>query len=1152
MRAIIQIRLIREAGLAMMIKKRLKMNIKRTVFSCFFVILSVFSGVLAPLMSTADVFAEPNTAEEVTTENIEAGETGDTENNEGGESVTTATTKELQAATDKDCQDSLGGLAWLVCPTTGKIAEAVGWLYEKLQDILEIKPVSMEDGTPIYEIWKYCLSVTNIVFIIFLLVVIYSQITGIGINNYGIKKVLPKLIITAVLVNLSFLICTLAVDISNIVGSGLRDVFASIEESVVAGMASDVTNAANTAGDLSREAKLSYASMYSSLSGGAALAIGAGAIAFETGAIWMLIPVVLGAIVAVVSGIITIALRQAVVALLIMISPLAMVAYILPNTEQWFKKWKQLLLKMIIFYPMFSLLFGASSLAGFAIMASAQDGFGVLLGVAVQIFPLFFSWSLMKMSGTMLGTINAKMQGLAAKPLATNRAWADAQRLSSKQKHLASNRAYTPSLRLVQFMSDRRISRDADMAENMETVKNRALASNAEKHYDKNGRPTKDGERAYEAQARNMHYQQVILRDKNNMNKGLGQLTAVKNGSSVAQRARLRALDNANVLAADALKAEQARGEKIDYENAMGFHKRMEDAVNAHFDGQYGNLRDDKTGKLIYKRHFNGDAKQESEAAARYRAVAEVMEGNVADVQYVAATAAHGYDTQKKIIETKMQKYFEYTPPTKDVEYRLGELTKSRDAVANIDSIIPGLRVLNQRGDTDLVREQLENVLSHGVDLGSHASQSLASFLMFEVKDNDPFLRRFGKYINLETANVYNSNKRKIMNVTLDEYVKGYHEGEVDLITDDNPTGIMKAKKNMQQLLEGTSLDGMERTAMKNLDDMLKKAYTDDNGLNITNYLEQRKKIEEAMAPQFISASLKYLSGSEQLKSMVSFLTGYDGDGKARWEKGGDLAGARDEAEEYFRERTIDYLSAQTPAQLLNSRSDYKNALIKHLARQYQVSKPEEWWHEDAVKEREEYMAELEDIQTRYADSGLSEEDIMKKRSKDMYDLEEKMFGAEMRRILGEPGKLKQIYKSRTSGAANNAKDWFRYAVLLDDEEKLLKQVKQFATEKRRKEVAKQGGDPNDPRNYRHLVYDENDMEEYLARMSELRSEIRDESTEEFYRQTRAMLKEWFTDAEIVKKYEDYYKSGNFLGNDDLYSFLKELLGDLGNYPGND
>ena len=314
-----------------------------------------------------------------------------------------------------NCKSSLGALGWLVCPTTGKIAEAVDWLYGKIEEFLVVSPISTEDGSPIYEIWKYCRGVTNIVFIIFFLIVIYSQITGLGISNYGIKKSLPKLIIAAILVNLSFLICSIAVDVSNIVGNSLRGLFVSVEQATVSASVAEV-------------GPVSLSSVFTALTGGTALAVGAGMIAFDFGMIWMLIPVALGAIVAVVTGLITIALRQAVVALLIMISPLAMVAYMLPNTEQWFKKWKNLLTKMLVFYPVFSLLFGASSLAGFAIIMSAKDGFGLLLGIAVQIFPLFFAWSLMKMSGTFLGAINSRLNGLAATPLAANRGWAARRR----------------------------------------------------------------------------------------------------------------------------------------------------------------------------------------------------------------------------------------------------------------------------------------------------------------------------------------------------------------------------------------------------------------------------------------------------------------------------------------------------------------------------------------------------------------------------------------------------------------------------------------------------------------------------------------------------------------------------------------------------
>ena len=435
----------------MIAKKFSKNRLIKAIFGCLFAIMGLFSVVVPAGVVYAEdvepVHVETNTDvdEEETSEETEE---IDDETEVIEENKETEETPQTVQTTGASCDDSLGGLGWWVCPQTGKIAEAVDWLYEKIESVLVINPIEAKDGSPIYEIWKYTKGLTNIVFIIFMLVVIYSQLTGVGISNYGIKKTLPKMIVVAILINLSFIICSLAVDVSNIVGNGLRGLFTSIEMSTLRTM------------EVSDGMYVSMAEMYASMAGGTALAIGATVIGFETGAIWMLIPVVLGAVVAVASGLITVALRQAVVTLLIMISPLAIVAYMLPNTEQWFKKWKQLFIKMLVFYPMFSLLFGASSLAGWAIIASAKDGFWLLLGVAVQIFPLFFSWSLMKMSGTFLGTINAKMHGLAAKPLAANRTWAESRRMNRRANTLANG--VTPSARLMQYLDKRRALREED------------------------------------------------------------------------------------------------------------------------------------------------------------------------------------------------------------------------------------------------------------------------------------------------------------------------------------------------------------------------------------------------------------------------------------------------------------------------------------------------------------------------------------------------------------------------------------------------------------------------------------------------------------------------------------------------------------------
>ena len=1083
--------------------------------------------------------------------------------------------------TSVSCKDSLGSLGWLVCPSTGKITEAVDFLYDKIEDILVINPVKREDGSPIYEIWKYFQGTTNILFTAFLLVIILSQITGIGITNYGIKKALPKLIIAAVLVNLSFYICSLAVDVSNIFGDGLRGLFESIETSTSVGM------------EMGGASGAQLSEMYSAMAGGTAMTVAGVAVAFETGAIWMLIPLALGALVSVVIGLITIAMRQAVVTLLIMIAPLAMIAYILPNTEQWFKKWKHLLFQMLIFYPAFSLLFGASSLAGWAIIISSNNGFGILIGTAVQIFPLFFSWSLMKMSGTVLGTINSKLSGLASGVLGGVRGWAGSHRELSRQRHLASRDAYTPSLKLQQFLSDRKIMRDEETKEYANTVKNRGLAYAAMRNYKRDGvTPSKEGEEAYEAQARNAEYSRKVLRHKNDMNKGLGQLEALKENGTFMQRARIDKLDVENIEAFDSLKMEQARGERIDYANAKGYHKRMEDAINAHMDEKNAKVINKNTGALMdnteYKRHFAGNRMLENQARARYANLSKIMEGSVQDAQYAAAAAAHSYETQNKIMATNMQSYMTLTPPTKDLTYRLDELIGSHDAASEIDAIIPGLRVLNMRGDTDLVKQQIDNILDKnlggGIQLGTHASQALASFLMFEVKDNDPWLRRFGKYINLETARAYNANDRKNLDLTYEEYIKGYH---MELNPATGQMEPMYAKKGMKELLEGTSLDNIERTALSNFDDSLKKAYTyvgadGKSHLDVEEYFRKREEIQTAVGPQFISASLKYLSGSEQLTSAVKFLTGYgkkqkteayvdasgttrsrvavDANGEpiyewvASWENSKDFADNPEMARKYFQKKSLQYLGDQTPSQILGLRSDYYDPLLNHLSSAYEEADTDDW-DDESREEHEKYIRELADIQTRYGD--LPADEAKKKREADIKKLKNEMAGAQIRQLLDSKGKLNQIYRTRRSGAANNAKDWLRkwldldnevsITVKLENDKRKLKEEYEKAKEAAQKKTSA-GDTPEDDTN-NNRIYTETDMASFVSDIEDMWHDLRDEDDEIFYEDSLDYIEKTLgKDAFIVAQYKQFRKNDPYADSHMMKEFLTDLLNDIENY----
>ena len=1182
-----------------MAKKCFRNRVKQAFLRYFFAILSIFVAVaslgVGTVVNSETVYAEPDEPSAVDApadEKTDDGKTDDLDKNNDGK-------------LDK-CQDGLGSIAWLVCPTTNTVAQAVDWLYKQIEDLLVVNPVEAKDGAPIYEIWKYCRGVTNVVFIIFLLVVIYSQLTGIGVSNYGLKKALPKLIVAAVLVNLSFLICQVGVDLSNIIGNGLRGLFTNVEMSVVSTM--------EVSEDALVDARLTYAHMYNAVAATAAGAGLAAGLSFESGSIWMLIPIVLGAIVAVASGLITIALRQAVVALLVMISPLAIVAMILPNTENLFKRWRKLLVQMLVFYPMFSLLFGASALAGFAIMASAKDGFWLMLGMAVQVFPLFFSWKLMSMSGTFLGTVNAKMRGWAARPVAASRAFADSKRQEARVKHL-TRQAYTPSLALRQFMENKRIAREAEIEENRAELKERGLAFRAASHYDKTGAATKEAAREEEQSIRRARYAKIIERDRNNMNKGLSQLVAQP--QNAALKARLVKLDNAIVEASDSLKMEKARGEVIEYENAKSFHYRMEDAINAHFDIIHKDDVDDK-GRSIYKVH---DIADRVGAERRYNVANKIMEGNLRDTQYAAAAAAAAYDTQQKIHDTKMNKYIDLTPPTRDVEYRIGELTRlssselkeGKRAVDNIDSIISGLRVLDQRGDTDLVKEQLDNILDKniggGLTLGTHASQALASFLMFEVKDKDPYMRRFGKYINLETARAYNKNERKVMDVTYDEYIKGYHDGEPDLISKDNPTGRMYAKKDMVRLMEGTSLDGIERTALDNYDKSLRKVYTDENGkLDLEAYEAKKREVDQATAPQFISANMKFLSGSEQIGSAVKAKTGFfakqdDKTGAYSmvpiWEDEKEAkklfsayntpeekAAAKKGLEKWYRDQTLQYLRDQTPAQILGLRSDYKEPLLAHLSAAYLLDDDGNEIPERKSK-HEAMLNQINNDNFGLTDAG----EIAKKRKAAKEALRMNEAGEEFRELLFKKGKLAQIDKTKRSGAANNAKDWVREMLLLDtnnglrawidnrisnkkgvdatidteevrrkaaektkrekrkkeDEQKLRRQLMEMLEELKKQQ--KQEADARltpDPQSM--SVYDAETIAMFTNQIEELWYDVRDESSDEdeysdfFERSYEFVVENLGEESYVATAYKKYYEENPDGDSYDLRERLIEFL----------
>ena len=307
-----------------------------------------------------------------------------------------------EADDDDDGDNCKVNVGWFVCPATQLIADRMDGVLDIIKSFLIVHTLQTDTtkNNPIYEIWQKVRDVSNVCFVLVFLLIIYAQITNQGLSNYGIKSMLPRLIIGAILVNVSYWISGALVDTSNVLGSSIQQFF------------TDVRHGLSSHGRLGDE--LSWTGVTGVvLAGGGVL----GKVVVANGGIGpsltLLTTMLVGAIVAAIVAMVVLAMRQALITLCIIVAPLAFVAYVLPSTNKYFDKWKDLFATMLLMFPLISFIFGAAQLAGYAIIANAGDSITqIIIGLAVQVAPIAITPLIIKLSGNLLG----KLAGIVNNP----------------------------------------------------------------------------------------------------------------------------------------------------------------------------------------------------------------------------------------------------------------------------------------------------------------------------------------------------------------------------------------------------------------------------------------------------------------------------------------------------------------------------------------------------------------------------------------------------------------------------------------------------------------------------------------------------------------------------------------------------------------
>ena len=269
---------------------------------------------------------------------------------------------------DDTCEQSLFGLGWILCPLKELIVGGIDGFMNWISDKLDTQILIGNSGSAVKDVTKNFITYGNIILTIVFIIMIYSMATSTGMSNYSIKTILPRLVIVAIAINLSFYVCAALVDISNIAGHGMYSLLCGGD------------------GCKDMQSQTTVLSISNILGAGINMMM----------AILCLVLFGSGAIISFLIIIICIEFREIALAIMTIIAPVAIALYLLPNTQNWAQRWFKIYTQLLFVYPLFTGMLGGAQLIGSIMMADNTTGipnFLIALGCdiapAIGVVPLF-------------------------------------------------------------------------------------------------------------------------------------------------------------------------------------------------------------------------------------------------------------------------------------------------------------------------------------------------------------------------------------------------------------------------------------------------------------------------------------------------------------------------------------------------------------------------------------------------------------------------------------------------------------------------------------------------------------------------------------------------------------------------------------------
>lgn len=313
--------------------------------------------------------------------------------------VVEGTIAEGDAERENTCEQDNGGLAWFGCAILSVMDGIIGFLDGQIRSLLTVQTDKLDESGGLKKAWGVMRNFAYLILVPMMLVMVIGTALGFGaFDPYTVKKALPRMVSAVIFISISYYLCIFLINVSNDVGRGI---FNLINLAAPGGAVNGLTDVFGGGSG----------TLFTGMAAGGALAAAAvGAVTWGILGSFALVTVV-----ALLIGYITLVLRQVLIVMLLVLSPLAILVWIFPGNDKLWGVWKTTFIAMLMMFPLIMILIASGRFFAGTVAASIDGPTGMFMKLIAYIAPYFFIPATFKAGmgafGVITGAINDRGRG---------------------------------------------------------------------------------------------------------------------------------------------------------------------------------------------------------------------------------------------------------------------------------------------------------------------------------------------------------------------------------------------------------------------------------------------------------------------------------------------------------------------------------------------------------------------------------------------------------------------------------------------------------------------------------------------------------------------------------------------------------------------